>query len=207
MSLPGQSGEFASLGPLPFMGLAPVFLVGTYDESGMPNIMAAVMGGLCCVQPPCLTVSIEKSAWTRAALEQRKAFTINVASCSMAAQLDFCGLVSGRNGNKFSALGLTPLVGEHVDAPYVAECPVVVELLLRHVLPMGSHTQYVGEIMDVKVRRDCLTSEGEPDPRRIDAMTFLPLKGEYYGTGNFVARAFAVGKTIMRLDGGTTGKR
>ena len=149
-------------------------------------------------QPPCLAVSLRRSSWTSRALQQRDAFTVSIPDRRMVGQADFVGLVSGRVEDKFHALGLTPLPGEHVDAPFVAECPVVLELLLRHTLELGSHIQFVGEIMDVKVRRDCLTPEGLPDFSRIDALSFAPLTKEYYGTGEFVARAFAVGKTVRR---------
>ena len=103
-----------------------------------------------------------------------------------------------RQADKFAAAGLTPVAGEHVDAPYVAECPVVLELALRHTLELGSHTLYVGEIMDVKVEESCLRPDGLPDPARIDALCFAPLTHEYYATGDFVARAYAVGKTLRR---------
>ena len=187
-----------SLGPQAFISPAPVMLVGTYDAEGRPNIMTATWGGVSCSQPPCLSVSLRRSTWTCRAVQQKKAFTVSIPAREMAGQADFAGLVSGSQENKFQTLGLTPVPGDHVDAPFVAECPVVLELLLRHTLELGSHIQFVGEIMDVKVNRDCLTPEGLPDPSRIDALSFAPLTKEYYGTGEFVARAFAVGKTVKR---------
>ena len=187
-----------SLGPQAFISPAPVLLVGTYDESGHPNIMTAAWGGLCCSQPPCLSVSLRRSSWSCRSLQQKQAFTVSIPSRRMVGQADFAGLVSGRQEEKFQALGLTPQAGEHVDAPFVAECPVVLELLLRHTLELGSHIQFVGEIMDVKVSRECLSPEGLPDPTLIDALSFAPLTKEYYGIGEFVARAFAVGKTVKR---------
>ena len=189
---------FISLGPQAFISPAPVLLVGTYDAEGRPNIMTASWGGLSCSQPPCLSVSLRRATCTCQALQQRDAFTVNIPSRRMVGQADFAGLVSGRQEDKFRTLGLTPRPGEHVDAPFVEECPVVLELLLRHTLELGSHIQFVGEIMDVKVDKDCLTPEGLPDPSRIDALSFAPLTKEYYSTGEFVARAFAVGKTVKR---------
>lgn len=189
---------FISLGPQAFLSPAPVLLVGTYDEAGQPNIMTAAWGGLCCSQPPCLSVSLRRSSWTCRSLQQKQAFTVSIPSRNMVGQADFAGLVSGRQEEKFKTLGLTPRAGEHVDAPFVAECPVVLELLLRHSLELGSHIQFVGEIMDVKVNRNCLTPEGLPDPARIAALSFAPLTKEYYAVGEFVARAFAVGKTVKR---------
>lgn len=187
-----------SLGPQAFISPVPVMLVGTYDAQGRPNIMTVAWGGLCCSQPPCLAVSLRRATWTCRSLQERKAFTVSIPGHTMARQADFVGLVSGAQENKFETLGLTPQPGEHVDAPFVAECPVVLELLLRHTLELGSHIQFVGEIMDVKVRKDCLTPEGLPDASRIAALSFAPLTKEYYGTGDFVARAFAVGKTVKR---------
>ena len=188
----------SSLGSLPFCLPAPVWLVGTYDAEGRPNVMTAVAGGLCSTQPPCLGVSLRRGGWTHASLTGRAAFTVAVPSRSLAARVDFAGLMSGRNADKFAAAGLTPVAGEHVDAPYAAECPVVLELALRHTLELGSHTLYVGEIMDVKVEESCLRPDGLPDPARIDALCFAPLTHEYYATGDFVARAYAVGKTLRR---------
>ena len=188
----------SSLGSLPFCLPAPVWLVGTYDAEGRPNVMTAVAGGLCSTQPPCLGVSLRRGGWTHASLPGRAAFTVAVPSRSLAARVDFAGLMSGRNADKFAAAGLTPVAGEHVDAPYVAECPVVLELALPHTLELGSHTLNVGELMDVKVEESCLRPDGLPDPARIDALCFAPLTHEYYATGDFVARAYAVGKTLRR---------
>lgn len=189
---------FTSLGPQAFISPAPVLLVGTYDSAGQPNIMTAAWCGLCCSQPPCLSVSLRRSSFSCLAVRQKQAFTVSIPGKAMVRQADFAGLFSGRHEEKFKTLGLTPCAGEHVDAPFVEECPVVLELLLRHTLELGSHIHFVGEIMDVKVKSDCLTPEGLPDPVRIDALSFIPLSKEYYAIGEFVARAFAIGKTVKR---------
>lgn len=187
-----------SLGPQAFLPLVPVFLVGTYDEKGSSNVMTAAWGGICSTQPPCLAISLRRNRWTCRSILSRKAFTVSIPDRSLVGQTDFSGLVSGRNENKFQALSLTPCAGEHVDAPYVGESPVILELQLRHTLELGSHIQFVGEIMDVKLRADCLTPEKLPDPTAIDALMYVPLSKEYRSTGEFVARAFAVGKTVKR---------
>ena len=189
---------FRSLGARPFVLPAPVFLVGTYDADARPNIMAAAWGGICASQPPCVAVSVTKARWTYTALMARKAFTVSIPSSVMAAQADFAGITSGRTEDKFAALGLTPQPGEHVDAPFVAECPVVIELRLVHTLELGSHVQFVGEIMDVKVQDDCLNAEGHPDMLKVDPLLYAPLAREYWAVGRMVARAFSVGRSADR---------
>ncbi len=191
-----KKSRFVSIGPRPFAGLAPVFWVGTYDLNNKANIMTAAMGGLCCLHPPCICISVGKSSWTHSAITQRGAFTVSIPGRDLVGELDFCGLVSGKDEDKFSSLGLTAGVGEHVDAPYVEECPVVIELLLRHSLPLGSHTQFIGEIMDVKVIPECLTSDFIPGPDALDSFCFYPISGEYYSIGSFLARALSVGKMV-----------
>ena len=46
---------------------------------------------------------------------------------------------SGRDTDKFTALNLTPIPAEHVDAPGISECPVIVELALSHTLEKFDH--------------------------------------------------------------------
>ncbi len=185
-----------SLGARTFVLPAPVFLVGVYDRNGRANIMPASSGGLCASQPPSLAVSVRKTRWTHAAVLERGAFTVSLPSCALAARVDYAGLHSGAEVDKFAALGLTPVAAEHVDAPYVAECPAVVELSLLHSTALGSHTLFIGEIMDVKVDTACLRDDGLPDPDVLDPLVFVPLLKEYRSLGGFVSRAYSTGHTV-----------
>jgi flavin reductase (DIM6/NTAB) family NADH-FMN oxidoreductase RutF len=75
----------------------PVFIVGTYDEAGKPNLMAAAWGGICCSKPPCLSVSLRKATYTYGAIVARGAFTVNIASEQYVKEADYVGMVSGRD--------------------------------------------------------------------------------------------------------------
>ncbi len=187
---------FHSLGARPFLLPTPMFLVGTYDHTGRPNIMVAAWGGICSSQPPSLAVSIRKNRWTYRAVLERKSFTVNIPSRSLAAQADFAGMHSGRDTDKFTTLNFTPVPAEHVDAPGIAECPVIVELALSQTVELGSHTQFIGEIMDVKVDSSCLREDGLPDPALVDPLFFAPIVQEYWGIGQFTARAFSAGHAL-----------
>src|ERR1035438_5425839 len=127
-----------SLGAKTLVYPTPVFVVGTYDQEGKPNVITASWGGICCSQPPCIAVSL------------RKAFTISIPSEEHVQEADYFGLVSGRNEDKFAATKLTPVRAELVDAPYVKEFSLIVECKLAHRIELGLHTQFVGEVMDVK---------------------------------------------------------
>ena len=103
---------FQSLGAKTFILPTPVFLVGTYDHTGRPNIMTAAWGGICASQPPSIAVSIRKSRWTYNAILERKSFTINIPSRKLAAQSDFAGMHSGRDTDFANCA--TPMESVHI---------------------------------------------------------------------------------------------
>lgn len=182
-----------SIGPKTLALPTPTWLVGTYDAAGKPNIMTAAWGGICCSTPPCLTVSLQKPRYSYAAIMERRAYTVSIPTQSQVAQADYCGITSGRNQDKFAALGWTAVKSELVDAPYVAECPLVIECKVIHVLEVGVHTMFVGEILDVKADQDVLL-DGMPDPTRVKPIIFAPEDRRYYGLGASLGQGFSIGK-------------
>jgi flavin reductase (DIM6/NTAB) family NADH-FMN oxidoreductase RutF len=187
-----------SLGPLTLAYPAPVWVVGTYDPAGRPNAMTAAWGSICCSQPPCVAVSLRKATYSYAHILQRKAFTVSIPSVEYVRQVDYFGIASERNEDKFAISGLTAVPGNQVDAPYVQEFPLVLECRLLHTQEIGLHTQFIGEILDVKAEEDILGSEGKPDISRAKPFLFDPGQGGYYGVGEWVGQAFSVGKNLLK---------
>ena len=186
-----------SLGAQTLVYPMPIFLVGTYDGEGKANIMAAAWSGICCSEPPMLAVSIRKSRWTYEAIIKREAFTISVPSGELAAQTDFAGIASGRKTDKFKELGLTAVKAEFVDAPYVGECPVVLELALHSATDLGAHTQFIGIIKDTKVSEECLV-DGKPVIEKINPLLYDGGAKEYRLVGREMGKAFAGGKIFWQ---------
>lgn len=186
-----------SLGAKPIIYPTPVFLVGSYADNGTANIMNAAWGGLCSSNPPSVAVSIRKERHSYANIISRSAFTINIPCTKHVVGADYFGLVSGRDHDKIATSGMTVEKAEYVDAPALRECPLVVECRLIATHDLGVHTQLVGEIIDVKVDEDCLDSEGNPDIRKVDPLLFAPGNRAYFAVGDFVGKAFTVGKGLI----------
>ena len=125
-----------------------------------------------------------------------KAFTLSVPSQGQVKAADYFGLTSGHETDKFAATRLTPVRSELVDAPYVGEFPLVLECKIIHVFELGLHTQFVGEILDVKADEDVLDEAGVPDILKVLPVIFSPGNRTYYGIGASLGHAFAVGKEI-----------
>ena len=184
-----------SLGAKTILYPTPVLLVGTYSQDSKPNIMTAAWGGICCSNPPCVCISLRKATYTYGAIIETKAFTISVPSEGQIREADFAGMVSGKNVNKFAATGLTPVKSALVDAPYVKECPLVLECQVTQVHELGLHTQFIGKILDVKVDEEMMEGD-KPDVNKIRPMTYDPASSRYLGLGAFLGAAFSVGKDI-----------
>ena len=183
-----------SLGAKTIIYPTPVLAVGTYDKSGKANVMTAAWAGICCSAPPCIGVSLRKATYTYGNIMERKAFTISVPSEDQVKQADYFGMVSGRDVDKFSAAGLTPVKSELVDAPYVEEFPLVLECRLLNAVEIGLHTQFIGEIMDVKAEAEFLGDDGLPDIEKVRPIIFAPEGRSYHGVGKYLGKAFSIGK-------------
>ena len=185
-----------SIGPKTIVYPSPVFIVGTYDKQGHPNVMNAAWGGICCSAPPCVAVSLRKATYTYGNIMEQKAFTVSIPSQAFIREADYFGIVSGREVDKFFQSGLTPERSELVNAPYVKEFPLCLECKLIHTLEIGLHTQFVGEIMDIKVDEAFLADGDSPDIEKIKPVIFSSGDHSYYGLGECLGRAFSIGKEI-----------
>jgi flavin reductase (DIM6/NTAB) family NADH-FMN oxidoreductase RutF len=172
----------------------PVLMVGTYDQAGKPNLMNAAWGGICCSQPPCVAVSMRKATYSHGCIVERKAFTVGIACEARMVEADYVGIASGRDVDKFSVSGLTPVRSELVDAPYAAEFPVVLECRLLQVVEIGLHTQFIGEIIDVKADEDVFGSDGHIDIMKVKPLIYDTSHKGYHGVGPLLGKAFTVGK-------------
>lgn len=185
-----------SLGARTIVYPAPAFVLGTYDKAGKPNLMAIAWGGICCSRPPCVAVSLRKATYSYGNIVERKAFTINISSEAHVKEVDYVGIFSGREVDKFSATRLSPVKSDLVDAPYVEEFPLVLECRLLHTVEIGKHTQFIGEIVDTKADESVLGEDGIPDIEKVKPIMYVPESRVYYGVGQFLGKAYSIGKEI-----------
>jgi flavin reductase (DIM6/NTAB) family NADH-FMN oxidoreductase RutF len=190
-----------SLGP-GTLAPAPVYIVGTYDQDGRANMMAAAWAGICCSKPPCLTVSLRKATYSYHNILDREAFTVNIPGEDQAEAADYFGLVSGMNTDKLAATGLTTVKSDLVDAPYIEEFPLVLECSLFRVVELGLHTMFVGEIKDVKAEEAVLGEKKTLDLGRVKPFFFSPGDRLYYRIGERLGPAFSIGNKFRSTSGG-----
>ena len=185
-----------SVGPKPILYPTPSVVIGTYDKEGEANVMTAAWAGICCSDPPCIGVSLREATYTYGNIMDRKAFTVSIGSESFVKEIDYFGIASGKKTDKFAATGLSPVRSNLVDAPYVAEFPIVLECVLVQTVELGLHTQFIGRIVDVRAEESVLNPKGKLDPEKVRPLVFFPDFRQYYGIGPALGRAFSIGKKL-----------
>ncbi len=180
----GKAGEEKiSLGAKTVIIPTPVWIIGSYDKNGKPNMMTSSWVGVCSSSPASVMTCLREATYTYGNILERKAFTVNIPSESLAEEAAYVGRVSGRDVDKFAKAGLTPVRSALVDAPYIKEFPLILECRLKQTIELGSHTMFIGEIMDVKADRSVLSEGGVPDIEKLKPFVYTPGSSKFYGIG------------------------
>ncbi len=156
----------------------PVVLVTCVDSKGKPNIITLAWVGTVCSNPPMLGLGIRPHRYSYELIERSGEFVVNIPTKDILKETDFCGMVSGKDVDKFSQTGLTPEPAEKVKPPLIKECPVNIECLVKKKIPLGVHHLFLGEIVHVHVDQEILNEKGRIDFNR--ASPFVYNQGEYW---------------------------
>lgn len=178
----------------------PAWVIGAYDAAGKPNAMTASWTGVCCSDPPCVYFSARKSRYTFECVTASRAFTVNVPSVEQAQVADYLGTVSGRKLDKLQAAGLEVRPAEHVSAPYIIGFPLIIECQLASTVELGSHTMFIGEIVDVKCDETILGPDGKPDGSRLRPFIYSTGDSTYYAVANELGKGYQLGRRIAVQD-------
>jgi flavin reductase (DIM6/NTAB) family NADH-FMN oxidoreductase RutF len=137
-----------------------------------PNIITLSWVGSLCSEPPVMGISIRPSRYSHPLVAQAAEFAINLPTADMVRAVDWCGIVSGRNRNKFEALGLTPVPAQTIRTVLIAECPVNLECQVIQTVRLGSHDLFLGRVVAVHVEESLLDAHGEIDLARARPLAY-----------------------------------
>lgn len=171
--------------------LPPVMVsCGNMENS---NILTVAWTGILCTNPAMTYVSIRKERHSYDMIKSRGEFVINLASADLARTVDFCGVKSGKDIDKFNECNLTKEKGSEVSAPMIKECPINIECRVTNIKELGSHDMFMAEILAVNVDEKYLDETGRFD---MDACNLLAYShGQYYELGKRLGKfGFSVEK-------------
>ncbi len=151
---------------------------GTLEK---PNVLTIAWTGILCSDPPKTYVSIRPSRYSYDLIKESREFVINLPTKELARATDFCGVHSGRNKNKFEAMGLTAAPCSEVSAPAIAEAPISLQCRVTDIVPLGSHDMFIADILAVDVAADLIDEGGKLHLERMKPIAYA--HGDYYELG------------------------
>ena len=173
----------------------PVVLVTCVDEGGKPNIITLALAGGVNLEPPMVGISIRPSRYSYECIKRSKEFVVNLPSEEMARGTDACGILSGRETDKFALMGWTPVPAQVVKAPLIDQSPAQMECRVNEIIPLGSHDLFIGEIVALHVKEEFLKENDRMDLSRVLPLVYCPSVREYWGLGKLLGRfGFSKGK-------------
>lgn len=165
-------------GPSAVLFPVPAVLVTSCLEGSDPDIVTIAWTGIMSSEPPVVYIGVRPvGRYSYRLIKESGEYVINIPSAGQARAVDYCGMVSGRDVNKFRETGLTPVSASYVKAPLIAECPVNVECRVRQIIPLGSHDVFIADVLAVHFNKDVLDEKGRPDFEIIEPYGYC--SGEY----------------------------
>ena len=160
-----------------------VFIIGTYDENGIPNAMNAAWGMQSDMGEITLMLARHK---TTENFEKTGAFTVAFGTVDTMVISDYFG----RKVNKIEKAGCHVHRSAHVNAPIIEEYPLTLECKVKS---WDAETGYlIGEIVASQADESILT-DGKVDLGKLKPIIFDPSFNVYRVVGEAVGNAFRDG--------------
>ena len=162
--------------------LPPVLVSCRAD--GRDNLITVAWTGILCSDPPKTYISLRPERHSYGMIKKSGVFVINLPSSHVIRSIDFCGVRSGRDVDKFAECRLSAEEASEIDCPTVAECPVSLECRVTEIVPLGSHDMFIADIAAADVDERYIDEKGK---LRIEQCSLAA-----YAHGSY----FALGKKI-----------
>lgn len=143
-----------------FIYPVPAVMVSLRDKAGKSNIITVAWTGTICSDPPMAYISVRKSRASYPMLVESGEFVINLPSEELVRALDYCGVRSLDQVDKWKEMNLHEGQASVVAAPTIEEAPVSIECKVTQVLPLGTHDMFLAEVVAVDVDERYIDEKG-----------------------------------------------
>ncbi len=145
------------------------------------NLITIGWTGIAATHPPRLYISVRPERHSYKIIEESGEFCVNLPSADIAKAVDFCGVRSGKDLDKFAATGLTKCDSFRVSCPSVAECPMTLECKVFQKIPLGSHDMFIADIVAVSVDEELMDKNGRIMLEKANLYSYI--HGDYFTIG------------------------
>lgn len=158
----------------------PPALISCGDES-VDNLITIAWTGILNSDPPKTYISVRPERYSYNIIKKTGEFVINLPSSHIVRSIDFCGVKSGRDTDKFAACKLTREKASVVSCPMVAESPVSLECKVTDIIPLGSHDMFMADIVAVNIDERYIDENGKFKIEKCSLAAYA--HGQYFALG------------------------
>lgn len=151
---------------------------GTVEE---PNVFTVAWTGILNTQPPVTYISVRPERYSYELIKQSGEFVINLPTQQLIRAVDYCGVKSGRNTDKFKEMNLRAEPAEKISAPILAQSPVNIECKVRDIVELGTHHMFIADIVSLSVAKELLDNAGKLHLDKANLIAYA--HGEYFALG------------------------
>ena len=109
-----------------------------------------------------VSISVRPERYSHHLIKESGQFAINLPTEALVKSVDWCGVRSGRDFDKFAACKLHSAPGSVLtDCPILEESPVNLECRVTQVVPLGSHDLFLAEVVACDVDESLLDENGK----------------------------------------------
>lgn len=162
----------------------PAVLVSCQNKEEKKNIITVAWTGTVCTNPAMVYISVRPERYSYDMIKDTKEFVINLGTEKLVKAVDYCGVKSGRQVDKFQEMKLTPGESKNIKAPIIMESPVNIECQVTEILPLGSHHMFLAKVVGVHVDAQYLNEKGKFELDKAKPVVYS--HGEYLGLGELL---------------------
>lgn len=165
----------------------PAVIVTCGESVEASNMLTVAWTGTICSDPAMCYISVRPSRYSYDIIRRNMEFTINLTTADMCRATDWVGVRSGRDYDKWKETGLTPVKGEKVACPYIAESPLCIECRVKEIISLGTHDMFIAEVINVLAEESLI----DPDTGAFDLAAsglMAYSHGGYYRLGELLGR-------------------
>ncbi len=123
--------------------------------------------------PKLVAISLANTRYSLKLIVESQEFCINLPDYSLLDKVIFCGTYSGKEVDKFSETGFTPMRCKSISSSYIEECVAHIECKLFSIFEGGDHQIVVGEVKAAYANENLFNSDGVIDITRISLIHHL----------------------------------
>jgi len=145
------------------------------------NVLTVAWTGIINTVPPKTYISVRPERFSYDIIDKSGEFVINLPTESIVRAVDFCGVKSGRDIDKFKETGLVPEKCEFLSCPQIEQSPLTLACKVFQKIELGSHHMFLADIVGVSADEILFDKNGRICLEKAGLIAYS--HGDYYTLG------------------------